>query len=66
MGAEPTATGTTSGREPTARPELEQIQFLLGHVSVQATEKYLGGKQRFRGAVHDRIGIEPADEFSRR
>jgi integrase len=26
--------------------ELEQIQFLLGHVSVQTTEKYLGCKQR--------------------
>ena len=40
--------------------ELEQIQFLLGHVSVQTTEKYLGCKQRFQGAVNDDIGIEPA------
>jgi site-specific recombinase XerD len=40
--------------------ELEQIQFLLGQVSVQTTEKYLGCKQRLRGAVNDRIGIEPA------
>jgi site-specific recombinase XerD len=39
--------------------ELEQIQFLLGHVSVRTTEKYLGCKQRLRGAVNDRIGIEP-------
>jgi site-specific recombinase XerD len=39
--------------------ELEQIQFLLGHVSVQTTEKYLGCKQRFRQAVNDVIGIEP-------
>ncbi|MBN1570121.1 MAG: site-specific integrase [Acidobacteria bacterium] len=39
--------------------ELEQIQFLLGHVSIQTTEKYLGCKQRLRGAVNDRIGIEP-------
>src|SRR5947207_15758164 len=39
--------------------ELEQIQFLLGHVSVQTTEKYLGCKQRIRGAVNDDIGIEP-------
>jgi site-specific recombinase XerD len=39
--------------------ELEQIQFLLGHVSVQTTEKYLGCKQRFREAVNDAIGIEP-------
>lgn len=40
--------------------ELEQIQFLLGHVSVQTTEKYLGCKQRFREAVNDVIGIEPS------
>ena len=39
--------------------ELEQIQFLPGHVSVQTTEKYLGRKQRIRNAVNDRIGIEP-------
>ena len=39
--------------------DLEQIQFLLGHVSVQTTEKYLGCKQRFRHAVNDRLGIEP-------
>jgi hypothetical protein len=40
--------------------ELEQIQFLLGHVSVQTTEKYLGCKQRIRNTVNDRIGIEPS------
>jgi site-specific recombinase XerD len=40
--------------------ELEQIQFLLGHVSVQTTERYLGCKQRIRSAVNDRIGIEPS------
>ena len=40
--------------------ELEQIQFLLGHVSVQTTEKYLGCKQRLNGAVNDRIRIEPS------
>jgi integrase len=39
--------------------ELEQIQFLLGHVSVQTTERYLGCKQRFHNAVDDRIGLEP-------
>jgi len=39
--------------------ELEQIQFLLGHVSVQTTERYLGCKQRISGAVNDRLGIEP-------
>jgi integrase len=39
--------------------ELEQIQFLLGHVSVQTTERYIGCKQRLRVAVNDRLGIEP-------
>jgi site-specific recombinase XerD len=39
--------------------ELDQIQFLLGHVSVQTTGKYLGCKQRLQNAVNDRIGIEP-------
>ena len=35
--------------------ELDQIQFLLGHVSVQTTERYLGCKQRIRSAVNDRM-----------
>ena len=39
--------------------ELEQIQFLVGHVSVQTTERYLGCKQRIRSAVNDHIGLEP-------
>jgi hypothetical protein len=37
---------------------LEQIQFLLGQVSFQTTERYLGCNQRIRSAVNDRIGIE--------
>lgn len=41
--------------------ELEQIQFLLGHVSVQTTERYLGCKQKIRDAVNDHIGIESAN-----
>jgi site-specific recombinase XerD len=40
--------------------ELEQIQFLLGHMSVQTTERYLGCTQRIASAVNDKIGIEPA------
>jgi integrase len=40
--------------------ELEQIQFLPGHVSVPTTERYLGCKQRLRNAVNDKIGLEPA------
>jgi len=42
-----------------AGAELEQIQFLLGHFSVQTTERYLGCKQRLRNAVNDNIGLEP-------
>jgi len=37
----------------------DQIQFLLGHVSIQTTERYLGCKQKLRIAVNDRLGIEP-------
>ncbi|MCC6393982.1 MAG: site-specific integrase [Bryobacterales bacterium] len=39
--------------------EMDQIQFLLGHVSIQTTERYLGCKQKLRDAVNDRMGIEP-------
>jgi hypothetical protein len=42
-----------------AAGELDQIRFLLGHVSIQTTERYLGCKQRLRCAVNDRLGIEP-------
>jgi site-specific recombinase XerD len=38
--------------------ELEQIQFLLGHASVQTTERYLGCKQELRHPVNDKLGIE--------
>jgi len=38
--------------------ELEQIQFLLGHASVQTTERYLGCKQKLRYAVNDQLGLD--------
>ena len=37
--------------------ELDQIQILLGHASVQTTERYLGCKQKLRDAVNDNMGI---------
>jgi integrase len=40
--------------------ELEQIQFLLDHASVQTTEHYIGCKQNLREAVNDRFGISVA------
>jgi integrase len=42
--------------------ELEQIQFLLGHASVQTTEPYIGCKQKLQDAVNDRLGISVARE----
>jgi hypothetical protein len=45
---------------PSAGGELEQIQFLLGHLSVQTTERYLDFTQRIASAVNDTTGIEPA------
>ncbi len=57
--------------------ELEQIQFLLGHASVQTTERYLGCKQNLRHPVNDLFDLRtdgqqqakqvksvPADEAS--
>jgi integrase len=38
--------------------ELEQIQLLLGHASIQTTERYLGTEQSLAHAVNDSIGLE--------
>ena len=38
--------------------ELEQIQFLLGHASVQTTEHYLGCKQNLGHPVNDRFDLK--------
>jgi len=38
--------------------ELEQIQLLLGHASIQTTERYLGTRQDLADAPNDRLGLE--------
>jgi integrase len=43
--------------------ELEQIQFLLGHVSVLTTERYLGCKQNLEEPVNDRFKCLFAGRF---
>jgi integrase len=40
--------------------ELEQIQFLLGHASVQTTERYLGSRQNLTDAPNDHLGLRLA------
>jgi site-specific recombinase XerD len=42
---------------PDSGGELEQIQFLLGHASVQTTERYLGCKQNLGSPVNDRFKL---------
>ena len=38
--------------------ELEQIQLLLGHASIQTTERYLGTQQNLVNAPNDRLGLD--------
>jgi integrase len=40
--------------------EVKQIQFLLGHVSVQTNERYLDCKQKLRNAVNEGIDLAEA------
>ena len=42
--------------------DCQQIQFLLGHASVQTTERYIGSKQKLQDAVNDRLGISVATD----
>ena len=37
--------------------DLEQIKFLLGHSSIQTTERYLGSEQEIAIAVNDNLGL---------
>ena len=37
--------------------DLEQIKFLLGHSSIQTTERYLGSEQDIAIAVNDSLGL---------
>jgi hypothetical protein len=37
--------------------DLEQIKFLLGHSSIQTTERYLRSEQDIAFAVNDNLGL---------
>jgi len=43
----------------TSGGESEQIEFLIGHASVQTTESYLGCRQNLGHPVNDRFVLVP-------
>jgi len=45
------------GKAGNRRLDLEQIKFLLGHSSIQTTERYLGSEQEIAAAVNDNLGL---------
>jgi len=49
-----------AARSCAAGGELEQIQMLLGHASVQTTERYLGTKQDLVHVPNDGIKLKLA------
>jgi hypothetical protein len=53
-----TYAGPARGYVYLAGGKLQQIQFLLGHASVETTERHLGCKQRLNHAVNDNLGLE--------
>src|ERR1035437_7791307 len=52
----------SKSRRPFFRNLLEQIQFLLGHASVQTTERYLGCKQNLGHPVNDLFDLRTAGQ----
>jgi len=58
------ASGTLNVRRTCAKlcrksgGDLKQIKFLLGHSSIQTTERYLGSEQEIAIAVKGSLGFE--------
>src|ERR1035438_4826820 len=57
------------GRNNIMRPAVQWLwgrtgtnSFLLGHASVQTTERYIGCKHKVQDAVNDRLGISVASD----
>jgi hypothetical protein len=52
---------TSASGQRTFDPAANSIRFssLLGHVSIQTTERYLDSKQKLRCAVNEAMSLEP-------